>query len=89
MEPSPRYPWLSTALHLGQLARGGARWEVYLQVEPHPDFGAIRGRLHFLSDDRHRATAWVFLEWTEKEVVDRARRFSAAELWTFLEGLTA
>ncbi len=87
METSPRYPWLATALHLGQLARGGARWEVYLQAEPHPEIGAIRGRLHFLRDDRHRATAWVFLEWTEKEVVDRARQFSATELWSFLEGL--
>ncbi len=87
MDPSPRFPWLQTALHLGQLARGGARWEVYLQAEPHPDFGAIRGRLHFLGNDRHHATAWVFLEWTEKEVVDRARQFSAVELWSFLEAL--
>jgi len=89
MESSPRFPWLQTALHLGQLARGGARWEVYLQAEAHPDFGAIRGRLHFLSNDRHQATAWVFLEWTEKEVVDRARQFSATELWSFLEGVTS
>lgn len=88
MEPSPRFPWMPTALHLGQLARGGARWEVYLQSEPHPDVGAIRGRLHFVAADRHRATTWIFLEWTAKEVVDRARHFSAQELWTFLEGLT-
>lgn len=87
MEISPRFPWLATALHLGQLARGGTRWEVYLEAQPHPDIGAIRGRLHFLWDDRHRATAWVFLEWTEKEVVDRARQFSASELWSFLEGV--
>jgi hypothetical protein len=78
---------MQKALHLGQLARGGARWEVYLQAEPHPEVGAIRGRLHFLAEDRHRVTAWIFLEWTDKEVVDRARQFSAVELWTFLEGL--
>ena len=88
MEPSPRFPWLKTALHLGQLARGGVRWEVYLQAEPHPDLGAVRGRLHFLAADRHRATTWIFLEWTDKEVLDRTRQFSAAELWTFLEGVT-
>jgi hypothetical protein len=88
-EPSPRYPWLATAVPLRHLARGGSRWDVYLQVEPHPDVGAIRGRLHFLAADRHHATAWIFLEWTEKEVVDRARRFSAGELWSFLDALTA
>ncbi|HTT67134.1 MAG TPA: hypothetical protein VMF70_03830 [Gemmatimonadales bacterium] len=87
MEPSPRFSWMPGALHLGQLARAGARWEVYLQSEPHPDVGAIRGRLHFVSLDRHRATAWIFLEWTAKEVVDRARQFSAVELWSFLEAL--
>ena len=89
MDPTPRYPWLASALPLRQLARGGARWDVLLQAEPHPDVGAIRGRLHFLSNDRHYATTWIFLEWTEKEVVDRARRFSTGELWTFLDGLTA
>jgi hypothetical protein len=88
MESSPRFPWMQTALHLGQLARGGARWDVYLESQPHPDIEAIRGRLHFLADDRHRATTWIFVEWTEKEVLDRARHFSAGELWTFLEGLT-
>jgi len=87
MEPSPRFPWMHAALHLGQLARAGARWEVYLQSEPHPDVGAIRGRLHFVSRDRHRATTWIFLEWTAKEVLDRARQFSAVELWSFLEAL--
>jgi hypothetical protein len=50
--------------------------------------GAIRGRLHFLAGERHRTTTWIFLEWTEKEVVDRSREFSAGELWSFLEGLT-
>lgn len=75
-------------MHLGQLARGGTRWDVYLESEPNPDVGAIRGRLHFLSGDRRRTTAWIFLEWTEKEVLDRAKDFSAGELWSFLEGLT-
>ena len=48
----------------------------------------MRGRLHFACGDRRRTTAWIFVEWTEKEVLDRARGFSAGELWTFLEGLT-
>ena len=61
---------------------------MYLESEPHPDIAAIRGRLHFACGDRHRTTAWIFVEWTEKEVLDRARGFSAGELWTFLEGLT-
>jgi len=75
-------------VHLGQLARAGKSWSVYLESEPHPEIGAVRGRLHFVLGDRHRTTAWIFLEWTEKEVLDRARGFSAGELWTFLEGLT-
>jgi hypothetical protein len=87
MEPY-RHPWSQSAVHLGQLVRGSARWEVYLESEASPDLGARRGRLHFLSGERHRTTAWIFLEWTEKEVLDRARDFSAGELWSFLEGLT-
>jgi len=87
VEASPRYPWLATAVHLGQLARSGARWEVYLQTEPHPDLAAVRGRLHFLGGDRHRATGWVFLEWTGKDVLERSRQFSATELWSLLEAV--
>ncbi len=61
---------------------------MFLESEPSPDIGAIRGRLHFTSGERRRTTAWIFLEWTEKEVLDRARGFSARELWAFLEGLS-
>lgn len=85
--PSPRYPGLPAALPLRRLARGGVEWEVLLQAEPHPEIPAIRGRLHYLHDERRYATAWIFLEWTEKEVVDRARRFNPADLSSFLDAL--
>ncbi len=89
MEPFPRAPGMAGAMPLRRLARGRATWDVYLEAEPHPDIGAIRGRLHFLCDDRHHVSTWIFLEWTEKEVVDRARRFTTGELTAFLDALTA
>src|SRR5437773_398183 len=58
----------------------------------HPDAptgrgGPVRGRLHFVSGERHRTTSWIFLEWSEREIQDRFGEFSAVELWHFVEAL--
>jgi hypothetical protein len=47
----------------------------------------VRGRLHFLNADRRRTTGWIFLEVSEREVLDRFGEFSPVELWHFLEAL--
>jgi hypothetical protein len=72
---------------MGELARGEARWDVYLEVEPVPENGAVRGRLHFVAGERRRSSAWIFLEWTEKEVRERFDEFSPNELWSLVESL--
>lgn len=72
---------------MGNLARGDARWEVYLEVSPDTDRLAVRGRIHFVTGERHRESAWVFLEYSEKDLRDRFTDFSAVELWNLLESL--
>jgi hypothetical protein len=72
---------------MGELARGEARWDVYLEVQPDPENGQVRGRLHFVAGERHRSSAWIFLEWTEKEVRERFDEFSPNELWSLVESL--
>lgn len=72
---------------MGQLARGESRWEVYLETEIAHDEGTVRGRIHFVNGDRHRQSAWVFLEWSHKEVQERFNDFSANELWSLVESL--
>ena len=41
-----------------ELARGHARWDVYLETAPTAEGDGIRGRLHFVQADRRRASAW-------------------------------
>ena len=72
---------------MGQLARGETRWEVYLEAEPVPSEGIVRGRIHFVHGDRHRQSAWIFLERSQKEVQERFNDFSANELWSLVESL--
>jgi len=72
---------------MGELKRGAARWNVFLELEPDAAVGGVRGRVHFVGADRHRSTAWVFLEPTEREVQDRFSEFSAVELWHFVAAL--
>jgi hypothetical protein len=72
---------------MGQLARGETTWEVYVEFEFPPDDGTVRGRIHFVHGDRHRQSAWVFLERTQKEVQERFNDFSANELWNLVEAL--
>jgi hypothetical protein len=71
---------------MGQLARGDASWEVYLELSPQ-DSGLVKGRVHFVQGDRHRESAWIFLDRTERDVQARFDEFGAAELWQLLEAL--
>jgi hypothetical protein len=83
----PAFTWSHHAHHMGHLARGEVRWEVYLEIVPDSDKHTVRGRMHFVAGERHRDTAWIFLERTEKEVRERFNEFSAVELWSLLESL--
>lgn len=71
---------------MGQLARGGEPWDVYLETVQE-ELGLVRGRVHFVRGDRHRASAWIFLDRTERDVMGRFNEFGAAELWQLLESL--
>ena len=86
---STAFPGQERVKHMGELKRGDERWEVFIEMQPDAEIGpgAVRGRLHFLSGGRRRSTAWVFLEWSEREVQDRFGEFSAVELWHVLETL--
>lgn len=75
------------ARQMGELVRGESRWNVLLESVPDPVVGAVRGRIHFISGDRHRLSTWIFLEWSEKDVDTRFAEFSAQELWTLLDSL--
>ncbi len=72
---------------MGDLARGTARWEVYLETALAPDGAAVRGRLHFIQAERRRETAWIFLERSDREIRERFADFSSSELWSLLESL--
>jgi hypothetical protein len=72
---------------MGELARGTARWDVYLETAPAPDGTAARGRLHFVQADRRRVSAWIFLEPSDRELAERFADFSSVELWALLESL--
>jgi len=88
---SAAFPGQERAKHMGELTRGDERWEVFLETQGASDVGggAVRGRIHFASGDRHRVTGWVFLEWGEAQVQERFGEFSAVELWHFLEALAS
>lgn len=73
------------ARHLGDLARGGTAWQVYLETVPGPS--PIRARVHFVSPDATRSTGWIFVEPTEQDLLRRFHDFSAVELWKLLESL--
>lgn len=81
------FPGQERARQMGELRRGNQHWNVLLETEPDGTLGTVRGRIHFVSIDRHRVTSWIFMEWQEREVQERFGEFSAAELWQFLEAL--
>lgn len=74
---------------MGELERGESRWDVLLETVRDPSVEAVRGRIHFVSGTLHRVSAWIFLDWTEKEVQERFNDFStsAQALWNLLQSL--
>lgn len=73
------------ARHLGDLDRGEVSWKVYLETRT--DQQQVRGRVHFVSGDMTRSTGWIFMEWSESDLMRRFHDFSAIELWKLLESL--
>ena len=81
------FPGQERAKHMGELKRGDERWDVFVETQLDGEVGAVRGRLHFVSGEQHRMTAWIFLELTEREIQERFGEFSAVELWHFVAAL--
>src|SRR5206468_6701656 len=65
------FPGQERARQMGELRRGNQHWNVLLETEPDAALGTVRGRIHFVSMDRHRVTSWIFMEWQEREVQER------------------
>ena len=78
---------MSGAQLMGDLTRGGVRWEVYLEMASDAAPAVVRGRVHFLQDDRRRVSGWIFLERSDRDVRERFLDFSSLELWSLLESL--
>lgn len=79
-------PNMPGAQHLGDLARGGVTWHVFLEIQA--ETRPVRARVHFVGDDHtSRSTGWIFVEWTEEDLLKRFHEFSALELWRLLESL--
>jgi len=76
---------------MGDLTRGESHWDVLLETAPDPEVDAIRGRIHFISGTTHRLSAWIFLEWDERDIEARFAEFaaSAQQLWELLNSLQA
>lgn len=72
------------AHHLGELARGGTTWQVFVETSPG---NPIKGRIHFMAETEQRSTGWIFIEATEQDLLRRFHDFSALELWRLLESL--
>lgn len=90
MDSSPITPGPAGALpaggrHLGDLTRAGVTWQVHVETRPQGQLTA--GRVHFIAPQQAKATGWIFLEWTEQDVLHRFNEFSPIELWKLLESL--
>jgi hypothetical protein len=72
---------------MGELRRGRASWDVFLECESDRANGATRGRIHFVSGGCTRTSAWIFLEWTTRDIEERFLEFAAGELWGLVEGI--
>ena len=81
---SAAFPGQDRAKHMGELKRGDERWDVFIEMLPDAEVGAVRGRVHFVSGERRRTTSWIFLEPSEREIQERFGEFSAVELWHFV-----
>ena len=88
MSDRPAYSWGQHATHMGQLNRSDQRWDVFLEhIADTQDKHLRRGRVHFVAGERHRESAWIFVERSDREILDRFNEFSAIELWSLLESL--
>ena len=47
----------------------------------------MAGRVHFLNGTRRRSTGWIFIDWTERGLLERFNEFTPVELWKILESL--
>ncbi|MBL8986464.1 MAG: hypothetical protein SFV24_03085 [Gemmatimonadales bacterium] len=79
------HPAVPGAYHLGDLARGGTTWKVYLETKV--DTMPVKGRIHYVAETGQRSTGWIFIEPTEQDLLRRFHEFSALELWKVLESL--
>lgn len=77
---------LSSADHMGDLARGGTNWSVHLETRQ--DGAIATGRVHFVASEVRRSSAWIFREWSVQDVKARFSEFSPLELWRLLESLS-
>ena len=87
MRMSAAFPGPDRAKHMGELKRGDDRWDVFIETQPDAELGAVRGRVHFVTGERRRTSAWIFLESSERDIQERFGEFSAVELWHFVEAL--
>ena len=53
---SAPFPGHERAKQMGELKRGAQRWDVFVETESAADVQAVRGRLHFVHGEQHRAT---------------------------------
>jgi hypothetical protein len=78
-------PEVPGAYHMGDLARAGVTWKVYLEILA--GVLPVKGRVHFVTSTGQRSTGWVFIEMSETDLMQRFQQFSALELWRLLESL--
>jgi len=83
--PSPSGTGPQSGRHLGDLTRAGVTWQVHLECRPQGQLTA--GRIHFVAPHTARATGWIFIEWSDQDVLYRFNEFSPIELWKLLESL--
>lgn len=83
--PGEKEAIAGTGRHLGDLTRGEETWQVRLETRNHGQL--VAGRVHFNGPRTTRVTSWIFLEWSEQDVIARFNEFSPVELWKLLESL--
>ena len=83
--PPVDLPDVPGAHHLGDLSRSGITWRVYVEVDAAAR--PVKGRIHFVSVSGQRSTGWIFMEYSEPDLLKRFHEFSALELWKILESL--
>jgi hypothetical protein len=83
--PPAELPDVPGARHLGDLTRSSTTWRVYFEVDSAAR--PVKGRVHFVSAGGQRSTGWIFLEYSEPDLLKRFQEFSAVELWKILDSL--